>query len=133
MHHVSEKDFKRNKEVANAPGLALCYWWIRLCSADIKIKNSCLTDVPQVVVVMKSLSLRLLLPPRFLNIAKYNNECSCSAHEDAKTIKVYYLRSWIQLSFTDLRELRVFGVKSEVHRAGARVLGSKYQTWSKPY
>jgi hypothetical protein len=33
----------------------------------------------------------------------------------------------------DLRELRVFGVNSEVHRAGARVLGSKYQTWSKSY
>jgi hypothetical protein len=56
-------------------------------------KNSCLPDVPQVVVVVKSLSLQLLLPPRFLNIAKYNNECSCTAHEDAKTIKVYYLRS----------------------------------------
>jgi hypothetical protein len=26
MHQVSKKDFKRNKEVANAPGLALCYW-----------------------------------------------------------------------------------------------------------
>jgi hypothetical protein len=26
MHQVGEKDFKRNKEVANAPGLALCYW-----------------------------------------------------------------------------------------------------------
>jgi hypothetical protein len=25
MHQASEKDFKRNKEVANAPGLALCY------------------------------------------------------------------------------------------------------------
>jgi hypothetical protein len=46
-----------------------------------------------VVVVMKSLFLRLLLPPCFLNIAKYNNECSCNAHEDAKIIKVYYLRS----------------------------------------
>jgi hypothetical protein len=33
----------------------------------------------------------------------------------------------------DLRELRVFGVCSEVHRAGARVLGSKHQTWSKTY
>jgi hypothetical protein len=39
-------------------------------------KNSCLSDVPQVVVVMKSLSLQPLLPLRFLNIAKYNNECS---------------------------------------------------------
>jgi hypothetical protein len=56
-------------------------------------KSSCLPDVPQVVVVVKSLSLRLLLPPRFLNIAKYNNECSCNAHEDAKIIKVYCLRS----------------------------------------
>jgi hypothetical protein len=45
------------------------------------------------VVVRKSLSLQPLLPLRFLNIAKYNNECSCSAHEDAKTIKVYYIRS----------------------------------------
>jgi hypothetical protein len=26
MHQASEKDFKRNKEVENAPGLALCYW-----------------------------------------------------------------------------------------------------------
>jgi hypothetical protein len=82
---------------------------------------------------MKSLSLRLLLPLRFLNIAKYNNECSCNAPEDAKIIKVYYLRSSIQLSFTDLREHRAFGVNSEVQRAGARVLGSKYQTWSKSY
>jgi hypothetical protein len=38
MHQASEKDFKRDKEVANALGLALCYWWIRLYSADIKIK-----------------------------------------------------------------------------------------------
>jgi hypothetical protein len=34
----------------------------------------------------------------------------------------------------DLQEIRVFGVYSGVHRAGgARVLGSKYQTWSKSY
>jgi hypothetical protein len=26
MHQASEKDLKRNKEVANAPGLALFYW-----------------------------------------------------------------------------------------------------------
>jgi hypothetical protein len=50
-------------------------------------------DVPQVVVVMKSLSLQLLLPLRFLNIAKYSNECLCSAHEDAKIIEVCYLKS----------------------------------------
>jgi hypothetical protein len=57
-------------------------------------RNSYLPDVSQVVVVvMKSLSLRLLLPLRFLNIAKYSNECSCSAHEDAKIIEVCYLKS----------------------------------------
>jgi hypothetical protein len=55
-------------------------------------KNSCLPNVLHVVVV-KSLLLRLLLPPRFLNIAKYNNECSCNAHENAKIIKVNYLMS----------------------------------------
>jgi hypothetical protein len=33
----------------------------------------------------------------------------------------------------DLRETRVFGVYSEVHRARARVLGSRYETWSKSY
>ena len=54
-------------------------------------KSSFLPKVLQVVVL--SSLLQLLFPPRFLNIAKYNNECSCSAHEDAKTIKVYYLRS----------------------------------------
>jgi hypothetical protein len=26
MHQASEKDFKKDKEGANAPGLALCYW-----------------------------------------------------------------------------------------------------------
>jgi hypothetical protein len=54
-------------------------------------KSSCLADVLQVVV--KSLFLRLLFPPRFLDIAIYDHECSCNAHEDAKIIKVYYLRS----------------------------------------
>jgi hypothetical protein len=28
-----------------------------------------------------------------LYVAKYNNECSCSAHEDAKTIEIGYLKS----------------------------------------
>jgi hypothetical protein len=40
MHQASEKDFKRIKEVANAPGLALFYWWIRLGTADVKIETS---------------------------------------------------------------------------------------------
>ena len=55
-------------------------------------KNSCLPDVPQVVVVKSSLLLLQLLP-RFLNITTHNNECSCSAHEDAKIIEIGYLKS----------------------------------------
>jgi hypothetical protein len=56
-------------------------------------RNSCLPDVPQVVVVMKFFLLRLQLLLRLLYICKYNNECSCSAHEDAKIIEVCYLKS----------------------------------------
>jgi hypothetical protein len=56
-------------------------------------RNSCLPDVPQVVVVMKSFLLQLQLLLRLLYIAKYSNECSCSAHEDAKIIGVGYLKS----------------------------------------
>jgi hypothetical protein len=40
MHQASEKDFKSIKEVANAPGLALVYRWIRLRSADVKIETA---------------------------------------------------------------------------------------------
>jgi hypothetical protein len=40
MHQASEKDFKRVKEVANAPGLALVYRWFRLSSTDVKIKTA---------------------------------------------------------------------------------------------
>jgi hypothetical protein len=39
MHQASEKDFKRVKEVANAPGLAFIYRWVRLGSADVKVKT----------------------------------------------------------------------------------------------
>jgi hypothetical protein len=38
MQQASEKAFKRIKEVANAPGLALVYRWFRLSSTDVKIK-----------------------------------------------------------------------------------------------
>jgi hypothetical protein len=38
MHQASEKDFKNSKEVVNAPGLALCYRRVGLCSTDVKIK-----------------------------------------------------------------------------------------------
>jgi hypothetical protein len=37
--------------------------------------------------------LLLLLPLHFLNIIIHNNECPCNAHENAKIIKVYYLKS----------------------------------------
>jgi hypothetical protein len=40
MHQASEKDFKRIKEVANAPGLAFVYRWVRLRPADVKIKTA---------------------------------------------------------------------------------------------
>ena len=40
-------------------------------------------------------------------------------------------KSWVQLSFTELREPRVSGVGKGVHRAGGRVLGSSYQTMFK--
>jgi hypothetical protein len=52
--------------------------------------NNCLPDVPQVVWVESSLLLPLL---RFLNITIDNNECLCNAHESAKIIRVYYLKS----------------------------------------
>jgi hypothetical protein len=45
------------------------------------------------VVVVKSSLIRLLLLLRFLDIAIHNNECPCNAHESAKIIKVYYLKS----------------------------------------
>jgi hypothetical protein len=39
MHQASEKEFKRIKEVANAPGLDLFHRWIRLSSTDVKIET----------------------------------------------------------------------------------------------
>jgi hypothetical protein len=40
MHQASEKEFKRIKEVANAPGLALVYRWFRLGPANVKIETA---------------------------------------------------------------------------------------------
>jgi hypothetical protein len=48
---------------------------------------------------------------------------SYNAHESAKIIRIYYLKSRIQLSFTELRELRVSGVSKGVHRAGGGGFG----------
>jgi hypothetical protein len=93
MHQASEKTFKREQGGGKCTRACLVLLVNQALFRRYQNKNSCLRDVPQVVVVMKSLSLQPLLPPRFLNITKYNNECSCNAHEDAKIIKVYYLRS----------------------------------------
>jgi hypothetical protein len=54
-------------------------------------KNSCLPDVPEVVVVKSSLLLLQLLL-RFLKIIIHNNECPCNTHESVKIIRVYYLK-----------------------------------------
>jgi hypothetical protein len=54
-------------------------------------KNSCRPDVPEVVVKSSLLLPQLLL--RFLKIIIHNNECICNVNENAKIIRVYYLRS----------------------------------------
>jgi hypothetical protein len=38
-NHSSDKEFKNNKEVANAPGLALFCRRVGLCSTNIKIET----------------------------------------------------------------------------------------------
>jgi hypothetical protein len=133
MHQASEKDFKKEQGGGKCTGACVVFLVIQARSRWYQNRNSCLPDVPQVVVVVVSFLLQLQLLLRLLYIAKYNNECLCSAHEDAKMKEVCYLKSWVQFSFTVLRELRVSGVNSEVHRAGGRVLGYKYQTRSKSY
>jgi hypothetical protein len=39
MHHSSDKEYKNSKEVANAPGLALCCRRVRIYSTNIKIET----------------------------------------------------------------------------------------------
>jgi hypothetical protein len=84
------KILKEIKEVANAPGACLVLLVSQAQTRRCQNRNSCLPDVPQVVV---SFLLQLQLLLSLLYIAKYNNECSCSAHEDAKTIEIGYLKS----------------------------------------
>jgi hypothetical protein len=91
MHQVSEKDFKRQGG-GKCTGACLVLLVNQALFRRYQNKNSCLPDVPQVVVV-KSFLLRLLLLLRFLNITIHKNECPCNAHESAKIIKVYYLKS----------------------------------------
>jgi hypothetical protein len=93
MHQASEKDFKKEQGGGKCTGACLVLPMNQALLRRYQCRSSFLPEVLQVVVVVKSLLLRLLLPPRSLDIAKYNNECSCNAHEDAKIIKVYYLMS----------------------------------------
>jgi hypothetical protein len=92
MHQASEKDFKSNRGGGKCTGACLVLLVNQALFRIYQNRNSCLPDVPQVVVVVKSSLLRLLLL-RFLNITIHNNECPCNAHESAKIIKVYYLIS----------------------------------------
>ena len=107
-------NFENSKEVANAPGLVLCYRRVRQCSTNIKIKA-----IPGRWV------FRWWCSSSFFNFYFfvfyiyhiYNHECSCNAYENAKIIKVHHIRSWIQFSFTVLQGTRVFGVSILFHRA----------------
>jgi flavoprotein len=92
MHQASEKDFKRNQGGGKCTGACLVLLVNQARFHRCQNRNSCLPDVPQVVVVKSSL-LRFLLLLRFLNITIHNNECPCNAYESAKIIKVYYLKS----------------------------------------
>jgi hypothetical protein len=72
--------------VANAPGLALCYRGVGLCSTNVKIKA-----VPAGgssggggVALASSTSTS----SSFSIYHIYNHECSCNAYENAKIIKV---------------------------------------------
>jgi hypothetical protein len=87
MHQASEKDFKRNQGGGKCIGACLVLLVNQARTRRCQNRNSFLPGVPQVVVVKSSfLLLQLLL--RLLYIAKYNNECSCSAHEDEKQYKL---------------------------------------------
>jgi hypothetical protein len=92
MHQASEKDFKRNQGGGKCTEACLVLLVSQARTRRCQNRNSCLPDVPQVVVVVSFL-LQLQLLLRLLYIDKYNNECSCNAHESAKIIKVYYLKS----------------------------------------
>jgi hypothetical protein len=89
MHQTSEKDFKRNQGGGKCTKACLVLLVNQARTRRCQNRNSCLPDVPQVVSFLLLLQLLLCL----LYIAKYNNECSCSAHEDAKIIEIGYLKS----------------------------------------
>jgi hypothetical protein len=64
----------------NASGLALCYRRVGLYSTNIKIKA-----VPNRWVYFFFVF--------YIYISYIQTECSCNAYENAKIIKLYYLRS----------------------------------------
>jgi hypothetical protein len=90
MHQASEKDFK-TQGGGKCTGACLGLQVIQAQFHRCQNKNNCLPEVPEVVVKSSLLLLQLLL--RVLKTTIHNNECPCNAHENAKIISVYYLKS----------------------------------------
>jgi hypothetical protein len=78
--------------VANAPGLALCYRRVGLCSTNIEIKA-----VPGRWVFRwwwcNSFCFNLYFFFVLYILIIYNHECSCNAYENAIIEKVYQVAS----------------------------------------
>jgi hypothetical protein len=72
--------------VANAPGLALCYRRVGLCSANIEVKA-----VPG-MWVFRWWWCNSFLNHYFFVLYIYNHECSCNAYGNAKIIKIHHIR-----------------------------------------
>jgi hypothetical protein len=93
MHQASEKDFKKEQGGGKCTRACLVLLVNQALLHRYQSRSSFLPEVLQVVVVVKSSLLQFLFSPHFLDIAIYNHEYSCNVHENAKIIKVYYLRS----------------------------------------
>jgi hypothetical protein len=78
--------------VANALGLALCYRRVRLCSTNVKIKAVSDRWVFRWWWWCSSFFFNFYFFFVSYLYHIYNHECSCNAYENAKIIKVYYLR-----------------------------------------
>jgi hypothetical protein len=76
MHQAGQKDFKINQGGGKCTGACLVLLVNQARTRRCQNRNSCLPDVPQVVVVVVSFLLQLQLLLCLLYIAKYNNECS---------------------------------------------------------
>jgi hypothetical protein len=91
MHQASEKDFKIARRWQMHRGLP-CVIRVGLCSTNVKIKAVPVGGSSGGGGV--ALSSSTSTSSSFLYIYHtYKHECSCNAYENAKIIKVYYLRS----------------------------------------